>query len=35
MNFLDAYDKGDVLIKGQLLGYSGTQRGPPMSTAPA
>ena len=28
MNFLDAYDKGDVLIKGQLLGYSGTQRGP-------
>lgn len=28
MNFLEAYDKGDVLIKGQLLGYSGTQRGP-------
>ena len=27
MNFLEAYDKGDVLIKGQLLGYSGTQRG--------
>jgi polar amino acid transport system ATP-binding protein len=35
MNFLEAYDKGDVLIKGQLLGYSGTQRGPRMSTAPA
>lgn len=28
MNFLEAYDKGDVLIKGQLLGYSGRQRGP-------
>ncbi len=28
MNFLEAYDRGEVLIKGQLLGYSGTQRGP-------
>ncbi|GAA3915892.1 amino acid ABC transporter ATP-binding protein [Gibbsiella dentisursi] len=27
MNFLETYDRGDVLIKGQLLGYSGSQRG--------
>ncbi|MCB5309438.1 amino acid ABC transporter ATP-binding protein [Yersinia massiliensis] len=26
MNFLEAYDEGEVLIKGQLLGYSGTGR---------
>ncbi|WP_145526866.1 amino acid ABC transporter ATP-binding protein [Yersinia rohdei] len=26
MNFLEAYDEGDVLIKGQLLGYSGPGR---------
>ena len=28
MNFLEAYDEGDVLIKGQLLGYSGSGRSP-------
>lgn len=26
MNFLEAYDEGEILIKGQLLGYSGTGR---------
>ena len=26
MNFLEAYDEGDVLIKGQLLGYSSNSR---------
>ncbi|MBK0003583.1 amino acid ABC transporter ATP-binding protein [Erwinia sp. S38] len=28
MNFLEAYDEGEILIKGQLLGYSGTGREP-------
>ncbi|NDL61825.1 amino acid ABC transporter ATP-binding protein [Acerihabitans arboris] len=27
MNFLEAYDRGEILIKGRLLGYSGPGRG--------
>lgn len=27
MNFLETYDEGDVIIAGQLLGYSGKERG--------
>ncbi len=35
MNFLEAYDQGEVLIKGQLLGYSGNQRGKAHTDSPA
>ncbi|PVZ19730.1 MULTISPECIES: amino acid ABC transporter ATP-binding protein [unclassified Pseudomonas] len=28
MNFLEAYDEGEIWIDGQLLGYSGPERGP-------
>ncbi len=28
MNFLEAYDEGEIMIKGQLLGYSGSGREP-------
>ncbi|XBS70323.1 amino acid ABC transporter ATP-binding protein [Acerihabitans sp. KWT182] len=35
MNFLEAYDEGDVLIKGELLGYSGRGRGARHQDGPA
>ncbi|QTF10471.1 amino acid ABC transporter ATP-binding protein [Brenneria izadpanahii] len=35
MNFLEAYDEGEIWIKGQLLGYSGPGREPRHRDSPA
>lgn len=35
MNFLEAYDEGEILIKGQLLGYSSASRDPRHRDSPA
>jgi len=35
MNFLETYDEGEVIIAGQLLGYSSTQRGAKYQDSPA